>query len=99
MGQFSPKGVEGYLLEHKYTETNLHFRNLKGRDRRVVEFLRGLCDDNKRPLLTVYLLLIEKHEMCGVPSDEDPYSGFYNGCHENCNEECDRYDPNVNENW
>ena len=56
----------GYRLEHNYTETNLHLANLKGRDREVVEFLRGSPDQNGDPLFVVCMMLIEKHEW-GAP--------------------------------
>ena len=62
----------GYLLEHDYTETNLHFNNLKGRDKEVVNLLRGSYDVNGNPLFVACLMLISKHE-----SGSAEYSGGY----------------------
>ena len=60
------------MLEHNYTETNLYFTNLKGRDKEVVDFLRAVRGRDGNPLFVVCLMLIEKHE-----SGEPESSGNY----------------------
>ncbi|CAM9837120.1 unnamed protein product, partial [Heterosigma akashiwo] len=72
--------THGYLLEHDYTETNLHFASLKGRDKEVVNLLRGSRDANGNPLFVVCLMLISKHDT-GSPADDGygyEYHGRYN---------------------
>jgi hypothetical protein len=54
--------VCGYLLDHKYTKTNLHFSQLKGQDKEVVNLLRTARGENGKPLLTVCLVLLEKRK-------------------------------------
>lgn len=54
--------MQGYLLDHKYTRTNLHFRNLKGRDMKVASLLQNAVDENGEKLFVVCLLLLEKWE-------------------------------------
>ena len=53
---------QGYLLEHQYTKTNLHFRNLKGRDLEIASLLQNAVDENGEQLFVVCLLLLEKWE-------------------------------------
>ncbi|CAB9501967.1 expressed unknown protein [Seminavis robusta] len=65
--------VLGYVLEHQYTETNLRFANLKGRDRAVVDTLRNARDSNGRPLFVVCLLLLQKWESGSAEDDGDNY--------------------------
>ncbi len=57
-----PQQTHGYLLEHDYTKKNLHFTNLKGRDKEVVDFLQGARDAHGNPLFVVCLMLMSKHE-------------------------------------
>ena len=59
--------VQGYLLEHKYTECSLQFQDLKGRDKEVVNLLRGARGVDGKPLFVVCLFLLEKKET-GTPS-------------------------------
>lgn len=61
-GKLSLDATTGYLLEHKYTKTNLRFQNLKGRDKQVADLLQGVEDEEGNPLFVAYLLLIEKWE-------------------------------------
>jgi len=72
--------AHGYLLEHDYTERNLHFANLKGRDKEVVDFLMGSRDIDGNPLFVVCLMLIEKHDS-GSAEDDRYYEysrrGYY----------------------
>ena len=42
--------VWGYLLDHKYTQKNLYFRNLKGRDQETVSLLKDAVDENGEKL-------------------------------------------------
>ena len=72
---FGGQDALGYLLEHSYTATNLHFSNLKGRDKEVVDFLSGARDTDGNPLFTVCLMLAEKREM-GEPEVE--HRSYYN---------------------
>ena len=67
--------VCGYLLDHKYTKTNLHFSQLKGQDKEVVDLLRTAKDENGRPLLTVCLVLLEKHESGSAECGYSYYRG------------------------
>jgi hypothetical protein len=69
-----PEPFKGYVLEHKYTETNLRFINLKGRDKKVVDLLRNACDIDRQPLFVVCLLLLQKHE---TGSCEPSYYGYH----------------------
>ena len=69
----------GYLLEHQYTETNLGFSNLKGRDEQVLECLRNARDVDGRPLFVVCLLLIEKYKMGSCEGNDYGYSRRYGG--------------------
>ncbi|CAJ1932043.1 unnamed protein product [Cylindrotheca closterium] len=75
--------VQGYLLDHKYTKKNLHFRNLKGRDLEIASLLRNAIDEHGNKLFVVCLLLLEKHEFCdaecgyrgyGYDEDDGPYT-------------------------
>ncbi|CAJ1932041.1 unnamed protein product [Cylindrotheca closterium] len=52
--------VQGYSLKGKYTKTNLHFYNLKGRDLDTVSLLRDAVDENGNKLFVAYLMLLEK---------------------------------------
>mmetsp|Transcript_44251 Transcript_44251/g.107009 ORF Transcript_44251/g.107009 Transcript_44251/m.107009 type:complete len:817 (+) Transcript_44251:2878-5328(+) len=63
--------VQGYFLEHKYTQTNLNFRNLKGRDKSVADTLRGVQDENGNPLYVVSLMLMQY----SVSGSQDYYGG------------------------
>lgn len=64
-----PFDMQGYLLEHDYTETN--FDMLKGRDKHVVNLLRAAKDSHGKPLFDVYVLLLEKYDR-GQPEYDDP---------------------------
>ena len=69
------KNAVGHLLEHSYTETNLHFSNLKGRDKEIVDFLSDARDKDGNPLFVVCLMLAEKHEY-GEPEVEYGRSSY-----------------------
>lgn len=77
----------GYVLEHNYTETNLHFANLKGRDKEVVNFLRGSRDQSGNPLFVVCMMLVVKHES-GQPETHG-HSGYRCGYGDSDSDECD----------
>ena len=64
----------GYVLEQNYTETNLKFASLEGRDKGVVDMLRGMCDVDGNPLFVVYLVRISKIE--SGKSSHDDYDDF-----------------------
>lgn len=68
-GRLFPNKCKGYIMTHKYTPKNMHFRNLKGHDRQVADFLRSARDKEGNPLLSVCLLLMVKKETGDVEDD------------------------------
>ena len=88
------KNTFGYLLEHDYTETNLHFFNLKGRDKEVTDTLRGVRDADGKPLFVVCLILLEKHET-GEPACSG-WRNYYDDSDDNGSHEMDHiYDTDC----
>ena len=69
LGWESKSVCHSYLLEHKYTQTNLRIANMKGRDRVVVDLLRSAKDADGNLLFTVSFVLIERW-VSGSPSYE-----------------------------
>jgi len=84
------KICRGYLLEHKYTETNLSFANLKGRDKQVVDTVRSARSIDGSPLFVACLLLIERHQT-GSPGCSG--GGYYDDCSDH--EMCDVHDEDT----
>eukprot|EP00957_Ditylum_brightwellii_P102161 7787917-Ditylum_brightwellii.AAC.1 len=75
--------VHGYLLDHDYTQANLHFADLKGRDKEVVSFLQDVCDEDGTPMFVVCLTLIQRHQIgepegCGYNKYSGRSRGLYN---------------------
>ncbi|RDW69921.1 hypothetical protein BP5796_08318 [Coleophoma crateriformis] len=65
-----------YLFDYSYTEANISYANLKGRDQRVTAQLREACADAGFEL---YLANIQRsiEGACDEPEDEDDYYGYY----------------------
>lgn len=60
----NPTPQFAFPLEYEYTEGNLSFDNLKGRDAQIVSLLTAQRDvGSGEPLLDVTLCLIERHEI------------------------------------
>jgi hypothetical protein len=61
-----------YLLEHKYTQSNLSIDSLKGADRLRAKELRSICDDYG---CTLYLANLER-EVMGQADEDDSGHDF-----------------------
>eukprot|EP00803_Ostreobium_quekettii_P000681 evm.model.scf_314EXC.6 EVM.evm.TU.scf_314EXC.6 scf_314EXC:28582-31329(-) len=84
-------------LEHSYTPTNLSFRGLKGRDRSVVDVLRGVVEDGL-PLVEVHLAMVTKH-VVGSADGGYHYSRSRWFCHDESDDEnatmCDIHETTI----
>jgi hypothetical protein len=64
-----------YKLGHQYTDANLKFNALKGRDREVVEHLQGVCQQIGSHF---YLAQLEKRVVGGCDDDDgDHYDDYH----------------------
>jgi len=96
----SGDSFQGYFLEHKYTEMNLRFQNLKGRDRQVADMIRAAKDEEGNRLFVPLLILMSKHES-GSPSYDYDYRrrrGYYSDDEDGENAEMDEvHDSDIEE--
>lgn len=66
-------------LDHQYTQTNMSFGGIKGRDRVIADAFANASDANGSPLLEVHLAIIEKMET-GSPSGGYDYGRYKHSC-------------------
>ena len=84
--------TKGYLLEHKYTDTNLTFANLKGRDKEIVKVLRGARGADGKPLFVVSLVKLQKHESGTGESSSGGYGRRYHYGYDDYDDEPSDYE-------
>eukprot|EP00605_Chrysophyceae_sp_TOSAG23-4_P000279 GSChrysophyteH1.ASY1.ANO1.321.1 assembled CDS len=66
-------------LEHKYTETNMSFAGMKGKDAKVLSLLENATDPSTgKKLFNVYLARVQKH-LTGSSNEEDYDYDYYGG--------------------
>ena len=61
-----------YMLDHKYTEANLMFKHLKGRDRLLGRYLKDACDKGNFVLLLAHMTLTASNVWGEMIPEEEP---------------------------
>ena len=62
-------------LQHQYTDKNISFSGLKGDDKKLVDILMGLKDEDFQPLYSVYLACVTK-TVTGQGEDDYGHDGY-----------------------
>ena len=68
-----------YFPSSRYTEDNLAFAGLKGRDAVVSKTLLDMSDDSGQPLLSLHLALMTKRESGSCERDSEDEDDYYGG--------------------